>query len=117
MTKPPIESVPTLAGRELDSAVHEFVMGLNDTKVFADVVCPHYSTDFRHLEAMIATVRAAGWDYRIWNAGESVKVELSKPSTGPMFGDVDARYGRADTLPLAFARAALMTTYAKENES
>ena len=119
MTKPPIESVPTLAGRELDAAVHEFVMtrghvidrkgGIEFFDWSEMAVPPNYYTDFRHLEAMIAAVRAKGWWVRISEvlSGEMILWQVSLICAAS--GRVVVATG--DTLPLAFARAALLTTY------
>lgn len=108
-------TVATMQGRELDDAVHRHVMG-NPYKqdwrfdgVNFDIVreSPRYSTDPAAFFAMVETVRAKGWNYKMWDGGyvRSHKVELFFTENG----DVARRVlGEANTLPLAFARAALL---------
>lgn len=77
---------------------------------------PHYSTDPTAFFAMVERVRQSGWNYRIWSDdgrsdGNKIQVELWKTVTVPTPGN--GRRTSADTLPLAFARAALLTTIPK----
>lgn len=141
MTKPPIESVATLSGRELDAAVHHFVAGKPihqiGSKEWNDLewvessprgysIIPAYSTsEGESFFALIAAVRAKGWTFIDMQVGfydtETVWTVCITCGRGPCelhgnpHDDAHSVEARADTLPLAFARASLLTTYLKES--
>lgn len=114
MTKPDITAVPTLAGRELDAAVHEFVMG-KEVRPEPDIEWPdhepnpHYSRDRNpSLFDVLAKLEADGWEvqmsrcnrfWHVWVFKEDRTEEASVDVTLP------------NALNLALARAALLTTY------
>lgn len=109
-------AVATMTGRELDAAVHERLFGRSlVTTVGIDAAgiefreyrtpelydqIPHYSTNFAALKDMIEAVRAKGWGWEAQHSGR--RVWLSK--------GWEQVLGEGDTLPLAFARAAVLTT-------
>lgn len=148
MTSPDIAAVPTLTGRELDAAVHEYVFGkpvkclhLKTTlvkpkisrlrrcddcgKEFGDTtyamavsVVPDYSTEEGpSFFAMLRAVRERGWTsiemHVSFIDGEAHWIVEIVCGRGPCelhgnpIEDAHGVEGRGDTLPLAFARAAL----------
>ena len=113
MTKPDITTVPTLAGRELDAAVHEFVFGRQiqtqgyqchaDGRIFSAPGLPHYSRDrdqslFDVLERMDRAVLRKHKDEPAWHTAIVVANGVCKEADG-------------DSPNEALARAALLTTY------
>jgi hypothetical protein len=116
MNKPTREAVAGMQGWELDLFVQAFVFNDPDPEfylVFGGESLPHYSTEEGpSFFAMVRKVRVAGWEvvnmcyYRSTNHWY-VRLDDAK------FRPVTAI---GDTLPLAFARAALLTTYAPEEK-
>lgn len=118
-------AVATMQGRELDALIAEHLFGwrvgdisskrrapapalmgkLSEPKNGPDkwLVCPHYTTDHAAFFAMVEAVRAKGWEvvnmrYYRSNRGWYVRLDDIKLRPVTAIGD---------TLPLAFARAAL----------
>lgn len=120
MTKPDITAVAGLAGRELDAAVERFFYGRKEVEehpigwLYRDYdesgfIAGHWhSIPFHSYEgpsffAMLAKLRERGWTAEIWCASKF---------TVTMFNDIAQLPGiEAPTLPLALARASLLTTY------
>ncbi len=142
--KPDRAAVAGMSGRELDAAVCSFVFGIlpreirvkgstevvecqTDNPAVIDGIwterelrnfqAPEYSTDLGpSFFAMISAVRQKGW----WptmelTSREEWTVDLTHlgETLSKCRGSVEAS---ADTLPLAFARAALLTTYSTTEE-
>lgn len=125
MTKPDITAVPTLAGRELDAAVHEFVMGQEVAigvmhhgpdwvivETIPWVIVTHYSRDrdpslFDVLEKM----REDGWAMQIDHWPSSTSINLIPIKDDDLDDTRRPVRGIGSTLNEALARAALLTTY------
>lgn len=128
MTAPTVESVATLAGRELDAAVCERVFGepvqwgghRGDVPLWKgrDRIVPHHSTDPAAFFALMKKMRENGWNFiasdggvRILNRSEAEEfdVDLYRLDPSSPSGEMCAT-GRGPTLLTALARAALLTT-------
>lgn len=143
MTRPDIAAVPTLAGRELDAALHTALTGKpvclhqkttlvkpglsrlrmcddcgrsfgDTTYAMACSEVPHYSTSYEHLEAMIKAVRAMP-KFKDRRAA----VVRMEHTYGQWHVELWDKHGvryrsEGSTLPLAFARAALAAALTME---
>lgn len=131
------DAVATMEGRELDAALHGRLFGRevrhvqgDDWRTRVDVKndkwegevedqVPHYSTDPAAFFAMVEKVRANGWMFIDMHVGfydtETVWTVCITCGRGPceLHGnkedDAHSVEARWHTLPLAFARAALLT--------
>lgn len=128
-------AVATMQGRELDAAIGSLLFELprvehhpigwlyNDGRPDSFVAgcwhqVPNYSTNPAAFFAMVERVREAGWHFIASDGGvdvlkspqsEEFTVDLYRPDPEAFDGERSVQ-GHADTLPLAFARAALLTT-------
>lgn len=114
MTKPDITAVATLAGRELDAAVHYHLFGVKTTYdwpnapcPFADVPCYSRGRD-PSLFDVLAKLEADGWEVQISRAKRFWHVWVFKEDRTEE-ASVDVTLPNA--LNLALARAALLTVY------
>lgn len=112
-------AVAEMSGRELDAAINFHLFGYSRTYdwpgasyPFADVTA--YSTEEGPaFFAMLAAVRARDLYVEIVQSNRKDEwVVLLHP-----WGGESVAEARGDTLPLAFARAALMTTLGTEDET
>lgn len=123
-------TVAKIQGRELDGMVYHHLFGVrsyprntNKREWYCDqsdwmLPVPHYSTDPAMFFVMMEAVQAKGWRVAFTMARPSElfrgrfrwRVELADKSGW-------THYGFADTLPIAFARAALLASASKEATS